>query len=258
MFLRNGRARQAVYRAWWRCEALFERIRYGYGRRRRVCSVCGRASRRFAPYGDRPYARCIWCSSLERHRLVWLYFQRKTNILNGSTGWMLHLAPERCFEPRLRSVFRGKYVTADLRQSGVRLSTNVMNLALGTNRFDVIYCSHVLEEVPDDRQAMREFRRVLKDDGLAILLVPLSGNARTLEDPAIVTAADRKRLYGQDYNLRFYGADYPDRLTDAGFRVERLLIRDLANEAEADRMGLHDDGNEIFVCRAAAESGSVN
>jgi hypothetical protein len=88
---------------------------------------------------------------------------------------------------------------------------------------------------PDDRQAMREFRRVLKDDGMAILLVPLSGNASTLEDPAVVSGVDRKRLYGQDYNLRFYGADYPNRLADAGFRVERILISDLANDAEADR-----------------------
>jgi SAM-dependent methyltransferase len=122
----------------------------------------------------------------------------------------------------------------------------------------VIYCSHVLEEVPDDRQAMREFRRVLKEDGLAILLFPLSGNANTLEDPAIVSPADRERLYGHDYNLRFYGADIPDRLADAGFRVERFLIRDLANEAEADRMGLNDEGNEIFVCRVAPGSSSIN
>jgi SAM-dependent methyltransferase len=175
-----------------------------------------------------------------------------TNILKGSTGWMLHLAPERCLEQRFRSVFTRKYVTADLKQSGVRLSTNVMHLALETNRFDVIYCSHVLEEVPDDRLAMREFRRVLKDDGLAVLLVPLSGNASTLEDPAIVGGADKKRLFGQDYNLRLYGADYPDRLADAGFQVERLLIRDLADEAEADRMGLNHDGNEIFACRIAS------
>jgi hypothetical protein len=100
---------------------------------------------------------------------------------------------------------------------------------------------------------MREFRRVLEDDGLAILLVLLSGKASTLEDPAIVNGSDRKRLYGQDYNLRFYGGDYPDRLADAGFRVERFLISDLADKAEeADRMGLNDDGNEILVCRTAS------
>ena len=40
--------------------------------------------------------------------------------------------------------------------------------------FDVIYCSHVLEHVPDDRKAMREFPRVLKRGGWAILLVPIN------------------------------------------------------------------------------------
>jgi hypothetical protein len=49
-----------------------------------------------------------------------------------------------------------------------------------------------------------------------------------------------------------------NRLADAGFRVERFLIRDLADEAEADRMGLNDDGNEIFVCRVAPASSSIN
>jgi SAM-dependent methyltransferase len=257
MSIRNGSVRQIARRAWWRVQAAVERIRYGYGGRGALCSVCGRASRRFAPYGDppRPRARCIWCSSLERHRLVWLYFQRKTNILDGATKRMLHVAPEKCFERRLRRTFGSKYVTADLRQSGVNLCTNVMELALPDNRFDVVYCSHVLEEVPDDRRAMRELRRVLRGDGLAVLLVPLSGNERTLEDPSIISGADKKRMYGQDYNLRFYGADYPDRLREAGFAVERFLIGDLANEREARQMGLSDDGNtnEIYVCRRSGD-----
>lgn len=47
--------------------------------------------------------------------------------------------------------------------------------------FDVIYCSHVLEHVPDDRKAMREFRRVLKRSGWAILLVPINAG-KTYED----------------------------------------------------------------------------
>ena len=50
--------------------------------------------------------------------------------------------------------------------------------------FDVIYCSHVLEHVPDDRKAMREFPRVLKRGGWAILLVPINAG-KTYEDASI-------------------------------------------------------------------------
>ena len=48
--------------------------------------------------------------------------------------------------------------------------------------FDVIYCSHVLEHVPDDRLAMGELRRVLKRAGWAVLLVPITAE-QTIEDP---------------------------------------------------------------------------
>lgn len=40
--------------------------------------------------------------------------------------------------------------------------------------FDAVYCSHALEHLPRQgvRQALREFRRVLAPDGLAIIMVP--------------------------------------------------------------------------------------
>src|SRR5262249_12426105 len=82
---------------------------------------------------------------------------------------------------------------------------------------------HVLEHVPDDRRAMREFYRVLKPGGWAILLVPITVE-RTFEDPAVVDPAERLRLFGQEDHVRRYGPDYGDRLSEAGFAVSGVNV----------------------------------
>lgn len=42
--------------------------------------------------------------------------------------------------------------------------------------FDVIIASHVVEHVQDDAQLLREIRRTLKSDGVAIVLIPINEN----------------------------------------------------------------------------------
>jgi SAM-dependent methyltransferase len=114
--------------------------------------------------------------------------------------------------------------------------------------FDVIFCSHVLEHVSDDRRAMREFRRVLRYDGWAILLVPAVAE-KTFEDPSVVDPAERLRRFGQEDHVRCYGPDYVDRLREAGFDVEEINVRDMFSDAEAIRMGLVRCAGSIHVCR---------
>jgi SAM-dependent methyltransferase len=43
--------------------------------------------------------------------------------------------------------------------------------------FDLVFCNHVLEHVPDDRRALLELRRILRDDGILVLGVPNEGAA---------------------------------------------------------------------------------
>src|SRR5882757_7851311 len=45
----------------------------------RLCPVCEKTSSRFARYGAIPRkdALCMRCNSLERHRLLWLYVNKK-------------------------------------------------------------------------------------------------------------------------------------------------------------------------------------
>jgi len=114
--------------------------------------------------------------------------------------------------------------------------------------FDVIYCSHVLEHVPDDRKAIREFRRILKPGGWAILNVPVTAEA-TMEDPAVTSPEERLRLYGQHDHVRRYGPDYEDRLREAGFKVTRTAPGDMLGEAERVRQGMSNGAFiDVYYC----------
>jgi ubiquinone/menaquinone biosynthesis C-methylase UbiE len=113
--------------------------------------------------------------------------------------------------------------------------------------FDVIYCSHVLEHVPDDKKAIREFFRVLKQDGWAILVVPITAD-RIIEDPSIVTPAERLRVFGQEEHVRRYGPDFAGRLREADFKVRVSRVSDLFKPEEILRMGLPRASEETYYC----------
>ena len=118
--------------------------------------------------------------------------------------------------------------------------------------FDVIYCSHVLEHVPDDRKAMREFPRVLKRGGWAILLVPINAG-KTYEDASIAEPAERLRVFGQEDHVRNYGPDYVDRLREAGFAVTETRVPDLVSRDDAQLMGFTHAAGEVYFCRRAPQ-----
>jgi SAM-dependent methyltransferase len=218
----------------------------------RWCPVCEKGSRRFAPYSvwggkSREEAQCVHCGSLERHRFLWLYLREKTDLFDGRPKKMLHVAPEACLESKFRSTLgEGNYITADLHDPRAMVKMDVTDIEFPEDFFDVIYCSHVLEHVMDDRRAMREFRRVLKPGGWAILLVPLTVET-TFEDAGITDPADRLRVFGQADHVRRYGMDYVDRLRESGFKVQITGEDDLVGPEEVCRIGLLA-GQPIFHC----------
>lgn len=125
---------------------------------------------------------------------------------------------------------------------------DITDIQYPDDSFDVIYCSHVLEHVQEDVKAMRELRRVLKPDGWAVLLVPITAET-TYEDPAVVDPRERLEKFGQEDHVRRYGWDYIDRLRSAGFNVEMFRVSDLASDADALRLGLGQAAGEIYCCR---------
>jgi hypothetical protein len=227
-------------------------VAIAYCGKARWCPVCGKWSRRFRAFGKirRRDAKCPHCGSLERHRFVWLYFTEKTDLFDERAKKMLHVAPEEWFAPRIKKRLGKGYITADLMDRRAMVKMDVTDIKYPDETFDVIYCSHVLEHVQDDRRAMREFFRVLKRGGWAILIVPIDAD-KTIEDPSIVDPAERLRVFGQEDHVRRYGPDYVDRLRDAGFAVTVQRVADLAEGDRATRMGLTPASGAIFHCTKA-------
>jgi SAM-dependent methyltransferase len=210
------------------------------------CSICGSRLARFKPMANRPAARCPVCGSLERHRMIWLYCQAKTNLFDGRAKRFLHVAPEPCLTLPLRRIKGLEYVGADLEGCRAMVKMDVTGIPFDDASFDVILCSHVLEHVQDDRTAMRELLRILKPGGWAILLVPIDG-AITQEDLCITSPEERTRLYGQHDHVRQYGQDYGQRLRQAGFLVSVDAFAAELAPAVLDRYGLLAD-EDVYYC----------
>ena len=217
----------------------------------RVCPVCDNQVREFAPFGieRRSDAMCPHCGALERHRLLWLFFERHTDLFDGRPKRMLHIAPERSLASRLRQRLDGGYLSGDLHDPKADIKLDVTQIDFPADTFDVIYCSHVLEHVPDDRRAMAEMWRVLKPSGWAVIIVPVTSEA-TFEDPSVIDPAERLRLFGQQDHVRRYGPDVASRLIDAGFDVRLFGPLDVADEMEMQLFGLAG-GGDIFCCTKA-------
>ena len=220
----------------------------------RYCPCCKTQLRKFSPYGHelvpRTEACCPVCRSLERHRLIYLYINQATELLDGRPKRMLHVAPE----PQLSKWFQQQkfidYLSADLSSPDAMVQMDVTDIQFPDNSFDVIYCSHVLEHVPDDRKAMSEFYRVLKPGGWAILQVPITAET-TFEDPPVTSPQERLRVFGQHDHVRRYGPDYTDRLTAAGFNVTvDGFVREL-DDRTIQRFGLMQS-EDIYLCRKEA------
>jgi SAM-dependent methyltransferase len=215
----------------------------------RWCPVCEKASSKFRASGSelREDAVCVHCGALERHRFVWLYFSKITNLFDNSAKKMLHVAPEKHFESRLRKLLGQDYITADLFNKQAMVKMDIMDIKFPDGYFDVIYCSHVMEHIPDDKKAMREFYRVLKPGGWTIILVPINAD-KTFEDPSIVDPDERLRVFGQEDHVRIYGPDFLDRLRNSGFRVKVTVASDLFEKNDIVRMGLTPASGEIYYC----------
>jgi Methyltransferase domain len=212
------------------------------------CPCCGARFRRFAAFSG-PDRACWQCGSLERDRLLWLFFDRNPSLLTPGMR-ILHVAPEAPLRPRLERV-AGTYRCGDLTATFGDELIDITSLPFGDRSFDAVICNHVLEHVPDDRTAMHELRRVLAPGGWAILLVPDVEAEHTVEDASVADPAERLRLYGQEDHVRRYGRDYFDRLESAGFAPEAIY---LADELPAELIARHrlqkfNAVEPIFLCR---------
>ena len=227
-----------------------------YVGRGKECPVCGCRRRRFLPYGyvtSRDNALCPRCLSLERHRLLWLWLVRESDLGRGAMALprMLHIAPELSLMRRFSKMYAReaeRYVTADLESPLADMHFDVQDIPLEDGAFDVVICNHIMEHVEDDRRAMRELHRILRRGGWGVVLSPVERDReQTFEDDSITDREERTRIFGQYDHRRIYGRDYADRLREAGFEVLVIPYYEAFTEAERALYALTDE--DLYIVR---------
>ena len=207
--------------------------------------IDGKSFRMFLPYGygnQRNNVLSPSTLSLERHRLLWLYLQNETDFFqsesvsdapitnnkriklrdteSSSVLKVLHFAPEQEFYKRFKKQTNIDYTTTDLLSPLADVKADICNLPFEDNTYDIIFCNHVLEHIPDDTKAMQELYRVLKPGGMGIFQIPQDlSRATTFSDDTIVDQKERAKIFGQYDHVRVYGRDYFDKLRSIGFKV---------------------------------------
>lgn len=221
--------------------------------RGRECPLCGCRRRKFLPYGyvvQREDALCPNCLALERHRLLWLWLQRESNLFTTRQK-LLHIAPEVALMRELKRLYASapeQYVTADLESPLADMHFDIQQIPLEENSFDVVICNHILEHVESDAQALSELYRILRPGGWGVVLSPVDlSRERTFEDDSITDPAERTRLFGQYDHRRVYGRDYVERLSQAGFCVEDYDYKNEFSESEQSLYALPDE--HIYIVR---------
>ncbi len=202
------------------------------------------------PYGNKGMDNrlCPKCLSLERHRLLWLYLNNKTNFFTDNLK-VMHVAPEQPFLKTFKSLKNLDYTTGDLESPIADVHFDLHSIPYDDNTFDVFICNHVMEHVDDEFKVTSEIFRVLKKGGWAILQVPIDTTKETTyEDRSITDPREREIHFGRHDHIRFHGLDYPKRLEKSGFTV---IHDDYINKFDSetiDRYRLQKD-EIIYLCK---------
>jgi peptidoglycan/xylan/chitin deacetylase (PgdA/CDA1 family) len=169
-----------------------------------TCPFCGYVGS-FGPMGDRPHAACIKCGSLERHRFI-LAALGPVLRRRSQRHRALMMAPDPLLS-MLRDSF-DQVITGDIAQDRkVDAKFDLQRLPFREGAFDLILATHVLDEIEDDRSALRECRRCLSDGGWLVAPVPIHEHDQTIE-------LDERRVDGK---FRLAGRDYLRRIDAEGF-----------------------------------------
>lgn len=168
---------------------------------------------------------CVNCGASDRERLyaLWIDQQIKKSFFSKGAR-AIHFAPEATLSKKLKDLRFFDYKTADLFMDEVDYKVNIMDMPFVDESFNFFICSHVLEHVESDDQAIKELYRITERGGCGILMAPIIvGLEKTVEDPSVQDDAGRWRLYGQNDHVRLYAhGDYVTKIRNYGFHVEEL------------------------------------
>ena len=185
-----------------------------------TCKICNWSGRKF------PQGRCPLCKSFSRTRLIPYSFEFFNLKKNQD---ILHVAPnisEYLFVKN--KINYKKYNTLNLTNlSFIDIVGDITNLDIKDNSYNLIIAWHLLEHINDDKRAISEMHRVLKNGGNLLLCVPIfpKENKKTFEvenaDPSSF-----EEIYGHPDHVRGCGLDYYKKFERHGFKTKTLKVKE--------------------------------
>jgi predicted SAM-dependent methyltransferase len=144
----------------------------------------------------------------------------------------LHIAPERVLINLLKENSQN-YICGDINHAVYKKKNikNVIKLDVTklkySNKFDLVFASHILEHIIDDKLAMSEIYKSLTTGGRFITMIPQNLTLKsTYEDSTIKSKDERTKHFGQCDHVRRYGLDFSERLKEVGFYIKVYYIED--------------------------------
>jgi len=132
---------------------------------------------------------------------------------------------------------------------------NITDIPYPDDYFDLIICFHVLQNVKDERKALKEVKRVLADNGSAIFCDNVNQELEnTLEDDKYNTPELREQYYGNAQYVRGHGKDYIERLGSIWGRNH--IVKYSVDELDANEIKKYylRQGEEICIYKKQSES----
>ena len=166
---------------------------------------------------------CPSCKSLDRERMMALFLEL-LKPEDGQKMKVLHIAPSDAMSKWLHENSSFECDTIDLCMDEVTYKADVQDMYMIENDYyDIVICSNVLGGVKDDRGAMAEIKRVLKEDGLCLFVVPLViGLDSTDEEVGLSEEENWKRFGWRNFTRIYAKEDFLNRLSETGYLVHIL------------------------------------
>lgn len=203
---------------------------------------------------------CPKCGSNDRERLYGLYMKSHLYKEKSTKFSMVDFAPSKMFSNFVKNLFPNvDYRSADLCREYVDDKVDITNMdKYDTDKFDFFICSHILEHVKEDKLAIGELFRILKDNGKGIVMVPIMLSIiEDYENDCAITPADRWKHFAQSDHVRLYSkGGFIQKLEEQGFIVNQYGI-DFFGEEQFVRHGIHPR-SILYVVQKISNKGTVD
>jgi SAM-dependent methyltransferase len=207
---------------------------------RRSCPVCNWRGRHFLHFlsADEiiPHCICPSCGSFDRHRLLVLGVRDElTDRRSGTPKVMLGFSLSRALRFSLEHEGLARCFRSDIDLDGSPFAPDLVadlrRAPIADEAVDWLFCSHVLEHIPELELCVDEIVRMLRPGGLAWLQVPLEpGRAHSRRIPV-----DPHRAHAHAWQ---FSPDFGTLVQRDQWTVSEIVADELLDEGQLRHFGI--------------------